>query len=115
MKAVARKHALLMRSAAQATHTSCPAKNRQKVEGEDLLLMARDVFSEKETAVVKDKVGMFCFGFPVTCLSPPHSALKRVLVCASVSFLGGSLHESCLLFLVYAVNCDPQIPSDRGS
>ena len=56
MKAVARTHALLMRSAAQATHTYCPAKNRQKVEGEDLLLMARDVFSEEETAVVKDKV-----------------------------------------------------------
>ena len=56
MKAVARKHALMVRSAAQATHTSCPAKNRQKVEGEDLLLMVRDVFSEEETAVVKDKV-----------------------------------------------------------
>ena len=56
MKALARKHALMMRSAAQATPTSCSVKSRQKVKGEDLLLMARGICSEEETAVVKDKV-----------------------------------------------------------
>ena len=41
-----------MKRAAQGTHTSCPANNRRKVQGEDLLLMERDTSPEEETAVV---------------------------------------------------------------